>query len=156
MHQKIIIFLCCSLLICSSCGRPEQDFRNKFRWISGHWVGKVGENEVRESWTWKKHRFEGVGFTIENGDDTISMESLFLDSYAGQIAYIAVVDDRGPFLFTLSRMQENLVVFENSEHDFPSVISYEKRGDSAITISLYSKNEKAVPAMKYNLKRDTK
>lgn len=154
--QKLNYFFFVILLIAnSSCLRTDNSFRDRFRCISGKWEGKLGETTLIEQWKWNKNRFEGFAYSISNGD-TVDTEFLFLQNFASKAGYTAVVNDKGPFTFALTKESPLECEFENPDHDFPSVIRYTVLGDTALGITLLSRDKLAENTLSYRLKRNVR
>lgn len=94
-------------------------------WLLGHWTGEHG---VTESWKQAGDRtYEGHGF------DGKSSESLRLVEMSGEVFYIAkVAHNELPVAFKLAICGDDLLVFENPDHDFPRRIEYRRDGDALI------------------------
>lgn len=148
------LFIC--LLILSSgfacAGKKDNGFRDQFRWLSGKWEGRQGNVQMVEHWRWNKHRFEGFGYEITNGDTTFS-EKLFLEDYDGKPCYVAVLPKQGPTLFAGQMEDDDQWIFTNGEHDFPSRIRYVYEADTAMHITLMSQQEPDRPVASYRLRR---
>ena len=140
------------LIVSGSCNRADNSFRDRFRWLSGKWVGTLGDTKVVEQWKWNKHRFEGHAYSILHGD-TVDTELLFLQSFGNKAGYTVVVNGEGPFTFYLSKESPLVYEFVNPDHDFPSVIRYSVEGDTALGIDLFPRDNASTPALTYTLQR---
>jgi hypothetical protein len=152
MRKLIMYFMFIALILSTSCSRPDNSFRNRFRWLSGKWEGKLGETLMVEQWKWNKSRFEGHAFSIMNGD-TVDSELLFLESYGNKAGYTVVVNGEGPFTFALTKESAEEYEFMNPDHDFPSLIRYTVKSDTALSIDLFPKDNSSLPSLSYTLKR---
>lgn len=137
----------------TSCQDSSNAFRDQFRWLSGKWHGENEGVVLIEQWKWSNHRFEGKGYEILEGD-TVTAESMYLQDFDGHIAYIVTVGGGGPFMFSYEPKDVSYR-FRNPEHDFPSLIEYAPKADSAIQIHLYALGE-SEPAISYVLNRATR
>ena len=152
MRHPIILLVAFVLVIASGCGPTENEFRDSFRWISGKWTTTESEIQKVENWMWNKHRFEGIGYHLKDGD-TVFREFLFLEQYETQIGYSAVFGDNGPFTFPLSHSDGQVFVFQNEDHDFPSQVIYRLDSDSSITITLIGNGNPSKEEQSYQLVR---
>jgi len=139
------------LIINSSCSRTDNSFRDRFRWLSGKWEGKLGEAVLIEQWKWNKYRFEGHAYSITNGD-TVDSEELFLQNYGDKAGYTVVINDEGPYTFSLTQETPLECEFENVDYDFPSVIRYTVYGDIALGIELLPRDNSKLTSLSNKLK----
>jgi len=123
------------LLLCISCESEPLELRDDFRWIVGTWYGQNQGDKVVEVWNWKEPRYEGVAYNISNGD-TVVVEELFIERFAGNTSYLAVVNSSGPYAFPLESKVDSVFKFVNADHDFPSTIIYRLDSAGYISISL--------------------
>ena len=131
----------------------DNRFRDQFRWIAGKWKGEYDGRTVIEKWSWKKHRYEGLGIELER-EDTVFAERLYLEDHHGKSSYIAVLKDRPPVLFAGTAIKgQRAWEFENKEHDFPSRIIYELADDSTLVISILGPGGNGHNGYSYTLKR---
>ncbi|MEZ4883770.1 MAG: DUF6265 family protein [Chitinophagales bacterium] len=100
----------------------------QLHWLIGEWqrTNEVPERVSLELWELQEDgHLAGVGLTTE-GDKVLFKEQLKLQIKGDKVQYIAIVPHNNqPTIFELTDLQENVVVFENPEHDFPKKISYE-------------------------------
>lgn len=139
MTKLVIIVIAGIMLV--SCGNSQQkevlaNNLESLNWLLGKWSNSSPAGVVSEEW---KNR-DGNGFTgtgcFVKGTDTLSKEKLSLEYIDGVLYYIPTVqnqNDGKAVRFKLTEMKENSLVFENPEHDFPQVISYQLvRPDSMV------------------------
>jgi hypothetical protein len=153
--KKTFILLTISILFLASCkdSNESNDFRNRYRWLTGKWEGSNGKVTMSETWQWKKSRFSGSGFEI-SGNDTLFSEELFIESFGSSDAYIAAMQSGIVTAFSSSQVDSVTWRFENQDHNFPSVIQYTLEGDTAMTVSLFARGETAFRGEhSYQLKR---
>lgn len=141
-----------SILAISACSSKNNEFRDQYRWLSGKWTGQRDDIKLFESWKWNKYRFEGYAYELQ-GDDTLFKEHLFLEDFEGRPSYIVVIKDREPLLFHRVPGKENELIFQNQEHDFPSVIKYSHEADTTLTVSLMTREKPTEAEISYQLKR---
>ncbi|MEZ4721722.1 MAG: hypothetical protein R2813_07610 [Flavobacteriales bacterium] len=141
------------VLLTEACsGKSNSELKDKFRWISGQWIGQNGKVTMIERWKWNKHRYEGEGFEL-NGSDTIFKEQLYLESFGNSYSYVAVLPSGSTHLFQGALQQDGHWMFENAEHDFPSQIHYVQEADTALTITLLANGEPFRGEHSFQLKR---
>lgn len=155
MRKLALISYVILLIINSSCNITDNSFRDRFRWISGKWEGKLGETTIVEQWKWNKFRFEGHSYSIANGD-TVDSELLFLQNFGSRAGYTVVVNDQGPFTFSLTKENPLECEFVNTDHDFPSLIRYTVLGDTALGIDLLPNDKVKETSLSYRLKRSVR
>ena len=106
-----------------------------FDWLIGKWKMDSKKAEVYEEWQKDGDRLKGEGYRIQNGQKNVS-ETLFLENFAGQWAYIAMPKGQTITLFALVQSEKNKFFFENKEHDFPQSIIYSYDGKATIHVSV--------------------
>jgi hypothetical protein len=115
----------------SPAQKAKDDFK-KLDWLEGDWARldvKPGRT-AQESWLkispveWK-----GLGVNMK-GNDTAFVEKLKLVIKEDNIYYVAdLAENKEPVYFKLTAITDNSFVCENSQHDFPKKISYQKEGN---------------------------
>jgi hypothetical protein len=150
-HRSVLLTILLAAMA-FSCGPKENEFRDGFQWISGKWSGTLDDVEVVEHWMWNKHRFEGFGYHVSEGD-TVFKEYLFLEEYQGIPGFTAVYGDNGPYTFAMKHSDGQVFVFQNEDHDFPSKIIYQLDSDSALTITLIGNGNPSKEEQSYQLLR---
>ncbi|MEQ9188601.1 MAG: hypothetical protein RLP15_12770, partial [Cryomorphaceae bacterium] len=64
-----------------------------------------------------------------------------------------IVNGNGPFMFAFKSQKNRMVEFQNEEHDFPSIVRYQKDSDTSMTITLVSNEIPKPSIVSYQLKR---
>ena len=106
----------------------KADF-NKATWLLGTWENKTARGSMYE--TWKKvsdRELAGKSYAL-NENDTIVFETVQLIQNEKGMFYIPTVKNQNngmPITFTLTKISDTSMTFENSQHDFPQKISYTK------------------------------
>ena len=147
----MFIPLIAALLLFNACGSPEKNKETendevqeahrigKLDWILGDWIGGEGGGTLLESWKRiDDSTFHGTGLFIQ-GQDTGISEDLRLLERNGEIYYLPTVsnqNDGKEIQYVMSGMEEGIVVFSNSEHDFPNQIRYERVHSDSIVASI--------------------
>ena len=100
---------------------------NKISWILGEWIQSDSTGTFHEIWKVNpENSFEGIGYLMV-GNDTIFAEDLQIRISGDNIYYVPTLinqNDGKEVLFRLDSLADNMMIFENSQHDFPSRIIY--------------------------------
>jgi hypothetical protein len=115
----------------SSSQRAMDDFK-KLDWLEGNWTSldvKPGRSAYE---SWQKispTEWKGLGVNMK-GRDTAFVEKLKLVIKNDSIYYVAdLAENNGPVYFKLTLITDHSFVCENSQHDFPKKIIYQKDGN---------------------------
>ena len=111
--------------------RAMDDFK-KLDWLEGDWTRldvKPGRT-THESWQRiSSTEWKGLGVNMK-GRDTAFVEKLKLVIKDDNIYYVAdLAENKGPVYFKLTLLTDHSFVCENSQHDFPKKIIYQKDGN---------------------------
>jgi len=133
---KINIAIVVVLLILSNCAVSRRNEIKNTKWILGTWINETKKGNIYETWSKvNKNEYSGKSYTLK-GNDTIVFESIRLVQDREGVTYIPTVKDQNsalPVRFSNKMISDIELVFENSEHDFPQMISYKKiNSDSLI------------------------
>ncbi len=131
-----------------SCGGPKKqkdepilENKNTYEliksldWMLGSWQNVSDQGTMTETWTLLNDSiYTGKSIFME-GKDTVFTEDITIEQRGNEVFYIPVIKDQNqgkPTLFKLSsnKTDGQVASFENPEHDFPQIISYELKGDS--------------------------
>jgi hypothetical protein len=98
-------------------------------WLEGHWVGESDGVSTEEIWT----SADG-GIIVGLHRDVFPsgkafFEFLLITATEEGIVYLASPMGRDPTSFALEKLDGQLAVFSNPEHDFPQRIIYRRDGD---------------------------
>lgn len=125
MHRCLACLLTSILLI--SCGTvPKQSHQSAtpFDPLIGHWEGPLGGGTYIEKWEKRSDQYlQGEGYWIRNAD-TILVEDISIRKIGPHWAYIAIINNSAPTLFTCTKASAEEWVFENPEHDYPQQVGY--------------------------------
>lgn len=104
-----------------------QPDKANFDWLIGTWAGTENNKTEQSFEVWEKLGegvYEGIGYSLKNGDTTI-VEKLSIADIYGVPHYTAdVPSNDGPVHFEMIKLQKTGFVCANPEHDFPSEIAY--------------------------------
>jgi hypothetical protein len=120
------------LLVCVSFVLGQRRKTNditKAEWLIGTWENKTPKGRIYETWSkTNDNEFSGKSYVIKD-NDTIVFENIRLVQQQDGLFYIPVVKNQNdglPVRFATKTISETQLVFENSKHDFPQIISYTK------------------------------
>lgn len=103
-------------------------------WFIGRWTQVEGPDLVSYE-EWVRHSdtlWQGQSWTLYH-TDTVFQEKIALKAEGEDIYYIPTVkENKGPVRFKMTQLEGKSAVFENPEHDFPTKITYEARGDTLL------------------------
>ena len=129
--KKICLFAFLFFCLSDTKGQSQNvtnDFA-KLAWLEGTWTRtniKLGQTGS-ERWTKiSGTELSGLGLTMK-GQDTISLEKLKLIVKDANVFYVADLrENKEPVYFKLTEISETSFTCENSDHDFPKKIVYQK------------------------------
>jgi len=108
-------------------------------WLVGTWKRESRRGEIYESWQrLSDHTFEGDSWVVSSSDGKEHpLESLLLAEMAGELFYIPKVPENDfPVPFRRTSAMPGRIVFENSTHDFPQTIIYQRSGDDELKVTI--------------------
>ena len=123
-----------------------------FEWLIGQWEGIQESGAYHESWEKiTEEEFQGRAYMLMKGEIK-NVENLKLRSAGDEIYYVAEVGHNPePVSFKLINSNESLFVFENSNHDFPQKITYEKK-DKALLATIEATENGKIKKVEFRLK----
>jgi len=108
-----------------------------FDFLQGTW--KMEDKEVYEHWDkLNEGAMKGISYVVENNEVTV-FEYLDLLRDGDIVVYIAtVVGQNGGFgiAFTMTSSDASVFSFENQQHDFPKIITYQKISDNEMKVKI--------------------
>lgn len=100
-------------------------------WLAGYWLSCEGGVEVSETWSdLRGGQLLGVG--ISSGNGKVSWEQTRIGQSQSGYSFFAQPSGQPAAEFPLLRYDEQEVVFENLEHDFPQRVIYRRFGNQLI------------------------
>lgn len=123
---KIFIAVVGFAALCAWTTKQSNDI-SKAEWLLGTWENQTTRGTIFE--TWKKvsdTRYEAKSYVIRE-KDTMIFETITLKAVGNDIHYIPTVKNQNdglPVIFKATTYTETEMIFENPEHDFPQMISY--------------------------------
>ncbi len=100
-------------------------------WLAGTWQCEIWDGIFEEHWLAPKGgTMQGVGRHLHNGK-TAFMEFMSIEPHNGVLTMYIIVGSpshghNNPVPFRLTQNTNDVAVFENPEHDFPSKIAYKR------------------------------
>jgi hypothetical protein len=123
----------------------EVNLLDTARWFIGTWQNQSADGVYTETWNLKNDSvYEGVSTVVVNQKDTVFYESITLEQKNKGVFYIVSVKDQNhsePVSFRLTTVNEKQLVFENSTHDFPTKITYNRITEDSLVASISGKVE---------------
>ena len=118
-----------ALVVASLSAVPAEVPRiEQLLWLSGCWETSAPQRTVEEHWLPPRGgTMIGVGRTVRDGR-TVEHEMILLEVRDGRFAYEAHPSGQPPAVFLAREATGDRVVFENSGHDFPQRVGYERQG----------------------------
>lgn len=127
------------LLFSSSAATASEQCRqlSQLDWMLGDWQTKDTKTPIRESWLKiSEQSYEGQGQQFDNQGKVKNQESLRLLLMQNGIFYLAKVKQNLlPIAFQAIRCEQSTVVFENTQHDFPTRLTYHLK-DSQLSVKV--------------------
>lgn len=131
MKKLHVIFI--SALIAIACDTKPSV--NEAEWLIGTWQNQTSRGNIYETWSKKSDRELVAKSYLLEGRDTVILETIQILQEEQQLFYIPTVatqNDGKPVRFTMKKIENNSMIFENSDHDFPQVITYTKIGNDSL------------------------
>lgn len=144
MKQKMLPGLFIVLLTAYSCqnsettapaGKKEKSRLEKAEWLLGRWENNSEQGNLSETWVKEGDDAYTAETFVVVGSDTVFKEHSRLEEAGKTLQCVISIPGENndqPVTFTMTRQTENTILFENPEHDFPTAIRYEQKGDSVI------------------------
>ncbi|MBK8703659.1 MAG: hypothetical protein IPN33_08520 [Saprospiraceae bacterium] len=117
-------------LAITSCQNPaarQESPLSAMKWLIGSWKFTSEEGVIFENWRLAADTLLSGESGFFSGQDTIVNEHISLVKRGDDIFYIPIVygqNEDKPTLFKLTSNKNNVLIFENPQHDFPKKISY--------------------------------
>lgn len=118
---------------------------NSLQWMLGDWVADNDKTVTRESWHQISAKtFEGFGeSTNKYSNKRQSIELLRLVEMNDELFYIAKPQqNKLPVAFKLTYCNNQHLIFENIEHDFPKKLEYKLNKNNKMFVTVSGEQEK--------------
>ncbi len=123
--------------------------------LIGQWEGPLGGGTFIEKWEKRSGDYlQGEAFWIRGGD-TILTEDISIRKLGIHWAYIAIINNSAPTLFTATALEDDKWVFKNPEHDYPQEVGYELKSKHELQAWTDGKSKGKARKDEYFLKRAT-
>jgi hypothetical protein len=164
MKANALLFgflLCCVLISCkenkeettpeTAAAPKAKTYANmeKANWLTGSWGHTTPEGALSEKWVKVNDSvMHGESYFVVGGKDTVFAETVELAEANGKLVYTVTVpgqNNEKPVPFELTSANENQLVFENTKHDYPNKIVYNKITKDSLVAEI-SGTKKGKPA----------
>jgi len=150
MMKQLILF--CLILCFSPCCTTAQSFSAKeftaLHWINGTWKMPVKNGFLYEQWhQLNDSTLQSRGFIAKASGDTVLLETVQIRFRNNALYYVPTVtgqNNNEPVTFIITSTGGQSFTAENSTHDFPQKIYYQRK-DNATLYAAVSGNEKGLP-----------
>ncbi len=108
---------------------------SKVSWLLGTWENQTPRGRIFEEWIPQDENNLSARSYMVQGQDTIVFETIKLMKVGDQYYYVPTVKNQNnsqPVRFTASTVSDQKMVFENPDHDFPQIISYQRIGSDSL------------------------
>ena len=150
--SKMLFF---STLVFTGCGSKES-LITKTEWLIGTWKSNTSEGDLFETWTKAgKNSFSAKSYYLNNSD-TILFETIELKESGDTLFYIVSAPKEKkekPVPFASLEVTDEVITFENKQHDFPQVISYKKIAGDSLEAEIWGKINGTVQREKFAMKK---
>lgn len=127
MRILLLVIICLPVAYVNVCAQPVNHDFKKLHLLVGTWKMETSKGALYEIWQKvNDSTLRGHSYKL-NGKDTVVLEQVDLIKRGGKIQYIPVVKDQNngeAVIFTLSKTENDIYMFENSAHDFPQKVVY--------------------------------
>jgi hypothetical protein len=132
---------------------PEMD---KLSWLTGKWQNISDEGIAVEIWERTKDSAYNAISYILKAKDTLSSERIVLEQRNKDIFYIPTVKGQNngkavEFILTSSTPAQ--LIFENSKHDFPQLIIYNKISNDSMMAVISGKHDGKPESIQFPFKK---
>lgn len=110
--------------------------------FTGKWTRNIQDGSIAENWTFENGILTGTADKFTREMTIIkNVENLMITVLGKNIYYIAhPSENKYPIAFELTERHKGKFRFENTEHDFPTFITYHFSGDS-LNVSIGNKEK---------------
>lgn len=155
MKNILGLIILLGILVLGSCYRPtpRQAFSD-LKLLDGDWTTYEG-SLFNESWeVINDSLLKGVGFSLL-GSDTVFSEKLLLKREGDSVYYGAMTGTNNSYaFFKLKEAKYRYWVFQNPDHDYPNIITYEFEDDTLL--EAITSNIRGNKKITFKLKRVSK
>jgi hypothetical protein len=133
------------------CAQPSGVQR--LAWLAGCWSLTNGERSVDEQWMAPRAgSMQGMSRTIR-AERLVAHEAVILRERGEQLDYEVSPSGQARTVFTSISIDDNSVVFENLQHDFPQRVAYRRHGDDQLLAWIEGPRNGAMRRIEYPYQR---
>ena len=151
------LFIFATLIIFTGCTKTEKKPIEYTEWLIGTWENNLPASIVYEEWSKTDDKtFSGRSFIVVEGDTTVFETIELSQKENGMLEYIPTVADQNegqPVVFTLTGLTEDMMRFENPDHDFPQLISYKRLPSDSLEARVYGIRNGSERDLYFKMKR---
>jgi len=126
MKKILITITAITCLTAFNFNNSNKVFKKLYK-LEGIWKMNTKRGAICEEWKkMNKNHLQSRGYMIK-GSDTVVNERVALTKTKEGVFYTSTVEDQNnkqPIAFKMTKVENNLFVFENPQHDFPKRIVY--------------------------------
>lgn len=126
------------------------------KWLIGTWGNKTKEGNLTETWSQLNDSTLSGKTTFTAGKDTLFTETIEIVQINDSLLYNTKVSNQNEgktVSFKASTLTKNQIAFENSKHDFPQKIAYNKISTDSLVAKISGKKEGKEAAEEYPMKK---
>ena len=155
MLQRIsLLSILLTLVSCDKSSKPEYELMQSSEWIVGKWEQRHADGILSENWTKvNDSTYNGTSLFLK-GKDTIHKETMVLQETAETLTYKTTIygqNNKVPILFLAKESEENQLVLENLNNDYPQKIKYAQPNANQLLIEMSGIQLGKTTSEKYNL-----
>jgi hypothetical protein len=126
MKPAFLFSFVLAMMVVTCIGQTKSPIEN-LSWLSGCWEGRDGDSVLEEHWSKPEGQaMLGFGRTLKN-EKTMSYEFLQIREELGGLVYLPQLQGTAAVPFRLTAFDKDKFIFENSSHDFPQRIIYQRQ-----------------------------
>ena len=114
-----------------------------YSWLKGDWTFEQGSNTTVETWSLRNDTtLVGISVTTDQSGTIVFEEALKIQKAGKSISYFALLPSKIA-KFRLKKHGKNVLIFEDSKNEYPSIITYKKM-ESHLEVTLEGSGKKEV------------
>ena len=125
-------------------------------WLIGTWEARTSKGSLFETWTKAGRRSFSAKSYYLNKADTILFETIELKESGDTLFYIVSAPkerNEKPVTFSSVEVTDEIISFENRQHDFPQVISYKRIAGDSLEAEISGKINGTSQSEKFAMKK---
>ena len=130
--MRPVHWLLAALTLVGAAAHAEPAGIQRLAWLAGCWSLTNGERTVDEQWTAPRAAsMQGMSRTIR-ADKLVAYEAVIVRERGDLLDYEVIPSGQAKTVFSSISIDDNSVVFENLQHDFPQRVAYRRNGDQLL------------------------